>query len=136
VSNTSLAASEPEKKMRHVIELWAPWMSEQEANQYIKHVYGLDLYERSETGRDIGRRLGLTNAERVQLKLWPFKPIDATDEQIDEERKARRQENRRAKRRAEGVKPREVYLAQSKRKPWEAEGIGRATWYRRHRDNQ
>ena len=26
ITNVSLAAAEPEKKMHHVIEMWAPWM--------------------------------------------------------------------------------------------------------------
>ena len=49
------------------------------------------------------------------------------------QRKARRRENRRAKRRAHNVKPREVYLAEmaSKPKPWIPEGISRRTWERR-----
>ena len=67
-----------------------------------------------ESAEDIGRRLGLTNAERQKLKLWPFKPIDATDEQIESQRKARRSENRRAKLRAKGVRSREAYLAELK----------------------
>ena len=52
---------------------------------------------------------------------------------LDAQRKARRRENRRAKRRAHNVKPREVYLAEmaSKPKPWIAEGISRRTWERR-----
>jgi hypothetical protein len=135
VSNTSLAASEPKKKMRHVIELWAPWMTPDEAAAYVEHVWGLDLYERTETAEAIGRRLGLTNAERNALKLWPFTPIDATAEDLELHRKARRQENKRAKRRANGVKPRNVYLAElaSKPKPLIAEGVSRRTWERRRK---
>jgi hypothetical protein len=133
VSNTSLAASAPEKKMRHVIELWAPWMTPDEAAAYVEHVWGLDLYERTETGEAIGRRLGLTNAERFALKLWPFKPVDATDEELELQRKVRRRENRRSKLRAKGVRPREVYLAQmaAKPKPWVLAGVSRRTWCRR-----
>jgi len=125
LSNTSLAANEPKKKMRHVIQLWAPWISAEEAERYIEHVYGLDWYERTETAEAIGRRLGLTNAERQALKLWPFKPIDATDDEIEAERKARRQASKLAKRRAKGIKPRTP-----SNKPWIAMGISRATYYR------
>ena len=133
VSNVSLAAKEPQKKMRHVIELWAPWMPSDTREDYVRHVWGLDTYQRTQTGEEIGKLLGLTNAERVKLKLWQFKPIDATDEQLEAQRKARRRENRRAKLRANGVRPREVYLAEmaSKPKPWIAEGISRRTWERR-----
>ena len=76
VTNVSLAAAEPKKKMHHVIEMWAPWMSEEERSAYVKHVWGLDIYERTLTALELGRRLGLTNAEREALKLWPFLPID------------------------------------------------------------
>jgi len=71
----------------------------------------------------------MTNGERERLKLWPFKPIDATDEQIAERRRARRNERRRLKR----GPSRAQFLAEakSKLKPWEAAGMSRATWYRR-----
>jgi hypothetical protein len=133
VTNVSLAASDPEKKMRHVIDLWAPWMSSDDREMYVRHVWGLDIYQRTQTGEEIGKLLGLTNAERQTLKLWRFLPIDATRDEIEAQRKARRTENRRAKLRAKGVRPREAYLAASlnKQSPWEAEGISRRTWERR-----
>jgi hypothetical protein len=57
------------------------------------------------------------------------KAIDATDEQIAERRRARRNERRRIKR----GRSRAQFLAESKSKlkPWEAAGMSRATWYRR-----
>ena len=133
VINVSLAVKEPQKKMRHAIELWAPWMSPDDREMYVKHVWGLDTYQRTQTAEEIGKLLGLTNAERQALKLWRFLPIDATREEIEAQRKTRRNENRRAKMRAKGVRPREVYLAASlnKQSPWEAEGISRRTWERR-----
>jgi hypothetical protein len=135
VVNTSMAAREPKKKMCHIIDMWAPWMSADERDSYVELVWGLDFYVRHISARELGRRLGVTNAERKRLKLWQFKPIDATDEQLEEERKARRRENRRTKRRVDGAKPREAYLAEmtSKPKPWIALGISRATYYRRVR---
>jgi hypothetical protein len=126
VLNTSLAAREPEKKMRHIIETWAPWMPPDERERYAKHVWGLDFYQRLMTARELGERLGVTNAERERLKLWQFKPIDMTDEQLAEQRRRKNNERRKAKRRT-----RAEYLASSLGKPWEAEGIARATWYRR-----
>ena len=77
VTNVSLAAAEPQKKMRHVIELWAPWMPSDERERYVTHVWGLDIYRRpkyrrTQTGEEIGSLLGLTNAERQGLKLWRF----------------------------------------------------------------
>jgi hypothetical protein len=135
VTNVSLAAAEPQKKMRHVIEMWAPWMPAEEREAYVKHVWGLDIYERNQTGLEIGKRLGLTNAEREALKLWPFFPIDKTEEEIAEQAKVRERERRAHKRRKKGVRTREAYLAElaSRPKPWVAEGISRRTWERRRK---
>jgi len=135
VSNVSLAAAEPEKKMRHVIEMmWAPWMLAEEREDYVRHVWDLDLYERTQTARDIGNRLGLTNAEREALKLWPFHPIDNTGEEIAEQAKIRKRQRQRLKRRERGVRSREEYRQQVRGpKPWIAEGISRRTWERRRK---
>jgi hypothetical protein len=135
VTNVSLAAAEPEKKMRHVIEMWAPWMTADEREAFIKHVWSLDIYERTQTALEIGKRLGLTNAERETLKLWPFLPFDKTEEEIAEQAKARERARRARKRREKGVQTREDYLAElsSRPKPWIAEGISRRTWERRRK---
>ena len=130
LQNVSLARADPDKKMRHVIELWAPWLPEDEAKERIEFLKLLTIYERTPTARDLGERLRLTNAERQRLKLWPFKPIDATDEELAMQSRARRNERKRAKR----GRTRAEYLASclSATKPWEAEGISRSQWYRRH----
>ena len=56
-------------------------MSE-ERSAYVKHVWGLDLYERTPTAKELGERLGLTNTEREALKLWPFLPFDKTKKNL------------------------------------------------------
>jgi hypothetical protein len=58
VCNASLAWKEPEKKMRHVTELWAPRLSADERETFVRHVWGLDIYERLENSTELGRRLG------------------------------------------------------------------------------
>ena len=133
VTNVSLAAAEPEKKMHHVIEMWAPWMSEEERSAYVKHVWGLDLYERTPTAKELGERLGLTNTEREALKLWPFLPIDKTEEELAEQAKVRERERRARKRREKGVRTREAYLAElaGRPKPWIVQGISRSAYYRK-----
>jgi hypothetical protein len=135
VTNVSLAAAEPEKKMHHVIEMWAPWMSAEEREAYVKHVWGLDIYERIPTAKELGRRLGLTSAEREKLKLWPFKPIDKTDAELAEQAKLRERQRRARKRREKGVRTKEAYLTElaSKPKPWMVQGISRSAYYRKRK---
>ena len=122
-----------EKKMHHVIEMWAPWMSAKERSAYVKHVWGLDLYERTPIAKELGDRLGLTNTEREALKLWPFLPIDKTKEELAEQAKVRERERRARKRREKGVRTREAYLAElaGRPKPWIVQGISRSAYYRK-----
>jgi hypothetical protein len=133
LQNVSLAGAGKEKKIRAVIETWAPWLSEEEAQKRIDFLGLLTTYELTPTAQELGERLRVTNAERLALKLWQFKPIDATDEELEQQCKARRREKRRAKLRAQGAMPRQQYLGSSVEasKPWQAQGISRATWYRK-----
>jgi hypothetical protein len=136
VTNVSLAVGAPEKKIAFIIETWEPWMQPDEAAAMVEHVKMLTIYERTPTAKQLGERVRLTNAERERLKLWPIKPIDANDDQIEEQRKARKRERLAQKRKANGIRTRTSYLAEltSKPRPWEAKGISRSTWYRRKRD--
>src|SRR5262245_45989428 len=51
---TSLAPAAADKKGLSIIELWAPWMSREEAEALVRHVWGLDIYERTPTARTLG----------------------------------------------------------------------------------
>ena len=135
VLNCSLADNAPDKKMANAISVWAPWMSDEEAQAYIKHVEGLDIYQRLMTGKEIGAQLGLTNADREFLKLWQFLPIDKTGEELAQIAKDRELRRRERARRKKGVRPRAKYLSDlaAKPKPWVAQGISRATYFRRVR---
>ena len=128
LQNVSLAVSGAEKKIRNAIETWAPWLSESDAQARIELLNVLTIYERTPTAAELGERLRVTSAERELLKLWQFKPIDMTDEQLAAHRKRKNNERRKAKRRN-----RAQYLASclTAKKPWEAEGISRRTWERR-----
>jgi hypothetical protein len=59
---------------------------------------------------------------------------------IDEqERERRRRERREKERREAGMIEREQWLADNpnaRERPWEAEGISRATWYRRTKEGR
>jgi hypothetical protein len=78
----SLAPSASDKKIAHTIEMWAPWMSADEAEMYVEHINRLTITERMPAAKELGERLNLTNAERERLKLWPIKPVDMSVEQL------------------------------------------------------
>jgi hypothetical protein len=129
----SLAPSATDKKIAHVLSLWAPWMQPDEAEMYVEHVNRLTIYERMPAAKELGERLNLTNAERERLRLWPIAPVDVTVEQLMEQKKAKRQKQDEARRQKKGIRSREAYLAEiaSRPRPWEAEGISQRTWQRR-----
>jgi len=80
--------------------------------------------------------------ERERLNLRTFGAYDLTHDELQQRIKDRKRFRDRIriaeKRRAKGDVPRDVFLAQSneRQKPWEAEGISRATWYRRQKAAQ
>jgi hypothetical protein len=127
----SQAPAGAEKKIRNCIELYAPWMLAEEVHGIIEHLAIIPDYQKAKTARELGTALHLNNAERERLKLWQFKPIDMTDEQLEEQRRRKSNERRRAKR----GRTRAEYLASclSATRPWEAEGISRSAWERRRR---
>src|SRR5262245_44262911 len=133
LQNVSLAPFGAEKKMRHVCGLLAPWLSEEGVQERIDFLTRLPSFERIETAEGLGERLRVTNAERELLKLWRLTPVDMTADELVEQRKARRRKRDAERRRAEGRKPRAQYRATSlsQTRPWEAEGVSRATYYRR-----
>jgi len=134
IMNISLAPAAVDKKMRCAIETWAPWIKTDEAQAMVDHINRLDIYERTPTARELGSRLRLTNAVRERLKLWPIAPFDRTDEDLVEQRKVRERNRRARKRREQGVRTRAAYLdSLSGRRPWEAEGVSRSTWYGRRK---
>jgi hypothetical protein len=129
VTNVSLAPVASDKKVRSIIETWAPWMRSKEADELVEHVGRLTNYELAPTAQQLGQRLRLTNEERQRLKLWPFKPIDATDAELASQSRMRRN----ARRKAQRARTRVQYLSSclTATKPWKAEGISRRTWERR-----
>jgi hypothetical protein len=77
--------------------------------------------------------LGVNYEQRQRLGLTTIGAIDLNKEQRKELRKRRDRGAKERKRRERGAKSRAEYEAQSlsKAKPWLAEGISRAQWYRR-----
>jgi hypothetical protein len=64
-------------------------MHPEEAQGLANHVHLLTAYERNFNSRQLGERVGLSNAERERLSLWPIKPNDMSDERLAGLRKAK-----------------------------------------------
>ena len=81
----------------------------------------------------IASKLMVTYAERTALKITTMGCIDMSREERLRRSKDRRRLKQQSRRREQGSMNRLDYLATSKSrlKPWVAEGISRATWYRR-----
>lgn len=124
-----------DRKMVKAIEVWAPWLSD--SQQLIDRINRAPIHERKPTARTLGKRLRLLNQEREALAIRTIAPIDLTDEEMAEQRKAKDRARQERRRRKAGSKTREAYIANSlsKKRPWETEGISRRSWYRR-RQNQ
>jgi hypothetical protein len=115
-------------KMPNAIEVWAPWMQLQEAIALIDDINRTPCRQRMPTAKLLGRRLGVTNAERERLKLWTIAACDMTREEAREWRKAKNRENKRRLRQLRGAKLQAASF--SRQKPWLALGLSRASWYR------
>lgn len=112
------------------LDLWAPWLTLAEH----KVIIGEALANPQKWKADaLAWRMRLTKEDRRMLGVTT---IGAIDENKAARTKRRRQLDRQRKenaRRAKGIRPRKVYEGQSitTAKPWIAEGISRASWYRR-----
>jgi hypothetical protein len=102
-----------------------------EITAIVRYVQCRDL--RKFSAKTLGKHLRLLDIERALLGITTIEAIDITPA---ERRRIRREQKRmreRQRRRAKGAKPRRVYEENSltSMKPWKAEGISRATYYRR-----
>jgi hypothetical protein len=120
-------------RMKNIIETWAQWMSTEESYKLVEHVLRKPDYLRKIRAAQLGEKLNLTYREREALGIRTIRPGDLTPEQFEERRKEKRRAKKRAQkqraRRKAGVKSRIDSL--SRQKPWQQEGISRATWYRK-----
>jgi hypothetical protein len=105
-------------------------MSEAEADDIIEQAQTM---RQRRTADKLARFLGMTCAQRQQLGITTIGSIDVDRKQRERRRKGENRMDHERSRRARGAKPRADYEANSltRTKPWEAEGVGRRTWYRR-----
>ena len=119
-------------KMPKAIEVWAPWMSRDEAIELIDRINLTPIYHRKPSAELLGFRQRVSNQERERLRLWTIAAYDMTAEELLEQHRAKRRNRDRQRQRKAGRLPRSAYLAKSlsSQKPWEIAGISRRTWYR------
>jgi hypothetical protein len=121
------------EKMRNTIETRADWMAEDEMEMIIGDLARLDSRYSRLCPDELREKLWITTADRERLKAWNVPPCDKSKEELAIYNKAKRNAQRRERRREAGIQPRADYEARSisRLKPWESEGVSRATWYRR-----
>jgi hypothetical protein len=119
----------PTDRMRREIELWAPWMSEDDTEELLDDIKLTPEWQRKPMARTLGERLQVTYAERARLQLRTIGPCDMTEAAMALIRKQKKRQRNRLR----YAQSRAVYLAASlsQTKPWEQEGISRRTWERR-----
>lgn len=120
---------------------WAPWAL-QRAGTIIRPILNMLVGRKYQMKADeAARKICLTLLERTALEIKTMGACDFSARIRKGIAKDVKRSNDRArltaKRRAKGVEPRESWLAKnssSKSRPWDAEGISRAQWYRRYRE--
>lgn len=115
------------------VEKWAPWMPLAEASETASRAMVNPTRYKADA---LAWKLKITKEERRMLGITT---IGAVGENKGMRTKRRKEQDRQRKinqRRSAGAKPRDQYEQQSasRAKPWELEGISRATWYRRKRE--
>jgi hypothetical protein len=117
-------------KMREAQREFAPWLSENEFQRMAEEALRV---RRWWTADKLAQRIGLTYEDRQRLRITMIGAVDMPKIERDRLTRERAAAAKKARRRANGVIPREEYEAGSisRTEPWKAEGISRATWYRR-----
>ncbi|MET4490695.1 hypothetical protein [Bradyrhizobium sp. LA7.1] len=113
--------------------VWAPWCSAGEAAALAAHVVRRPYKFTADVLAD---KVGLAYAERQALGIKAIGSTDVGPAERERLRRQRSRANEKKKRHDNGVIPRELYDEQNSNerlRPWEDEGISRATWYRRRR---
>jgi len=110
----------PADRMLHEIELRAPWMSEDEAQELIDEINLSPPWQRKPKAKTLGERLNVPYAERARLGLRTIGPCDMTEKAMELLRKQKDRLRKRQLRLAAGARPQAE--SRSKLKPWLAEG--------------
>lgn len=124
------ALTQPARRCEHWLDLWAPWLNRAESRSIITQ--GI-ASARCWTADQLAWRYRVTKEERTLLGLSTIGAVDFGKAARTKRRKERDRMRKAVARRAAGKLPRKDYEAGSleRAKPWEAEGISRASWFRR-----
>lgn len=79
-----------------------------------------------------GRVLKISEVTRIRLRVTHIRPFDLSDSEIVKSRKENKRMRDRERREARGARPHAVSV--EKQKPWLAERVSRATYFRRKRN--
>jgi hypothetical protein len=113
-------------KMPHVMKLRAPWATDKVLEEVLAH-------PRKWKSERLGQILNFTGEEWRKTRIR-IAPVDMSKEERRDYSRILSNGKRLKKRRTKGMKSRAEYLEAnnlSRTKPWVAEGISKATWYRR-----
>ncbi|UPJ58684.1 hypothetical protein [Bradyrhizobium sp. 192] len=114
-------------KMRHSIQLWAPWMHPVEAGIITDMVL---RRPRRYGAAKLGDLLGLTVDEHARLMIWTIRAVGVTDAALKEKRQCRDRMAKAAKRAMKPLKRPRGRPKLNKPGPWLALGLSRATYHR------
>ncbi|MDB5937583.1 MAG: hypothetical protein JWQ01_4927 [Massilia sp.] len=122
----------PRGHMTRWLEVWAPWLTIVEQKAIMAEAIA---NPQRWTADGLAWRLRLTKEQRTMLGITTIGAIDESKAMRAKRRKQLDRQRKENARRAQGIKPRATYEHQSlsKAKPWEVEGISRASWYRRRK---
>jgi hypothetical protein len=123
----------PQAAMTHWIEIWAPWLTAAESRDMLAQIMPHPTRWEADP---MAWRLKLMMEERTVLGITTIGSIDVNKAARKKLRKKRSAKRKEGQRRKQGAKPRALYEAESisNARPWEDEGISRATWYRHKRE--
>jgi len=100
----------PTERMRQEIEQWAPWMSEDEAQELLEEIDIMPMWQRTPMAKTLGGRLQVTYGERARLGLRTIGPCDMTEAAMALIRKQKKRQQDKLRRQKQ---PRAEYLAAS-----------------------
>jgi hypothetical protein len=110
--------------------IWAPWCNEEDLDLIIDEI---GPHPHFMTDRELGEVLEVTDEVRERYGWRTIEAIDVTPKQRAAINRAKGRKRKEAKRRADGVQPRDEYEAGSlgKTTPWVPMGISKSTYFRR-----